>query len=127
MSRDNFLIECKKTFVKNIHPFDMKKEDAELYKKLDLLGKEIIERDGLQDFLSFLMESQYRVNLWAAVLGLKYGNPSNNEILIISGRDTIIDHCLEVIERHVSYQTTAEQELNGGHLLNTIKTKYNKR
>ena len=73
------------------------------------------------------MENQYRVNLWAAVLGLKYGNPSNNETLKISGIDTIIDHCLEVIERHLSYQTTKEQEINGIDLLDTMKRQYNKK
>lgn len=125
MKSDSFLLACKELYLNAIHPFDIDNSHSESYKRLVQLGKDQIKKNGLQEFLGFLMENQYRVNLWAAKVGLEHGNPAQDEILSISGKHTIVDCCIEVVGRHVGFQTTPEQEKNRKEWMKKIKTRYN--
>lgn len=126
MDSSSFLLTCKDLYLKGVHPFDLEKVDTAPYRRIIQLGKNEIKKQGLQGFLGLLMENQYRVNFWAAKLGLEFGSPSQDEILTISGKDTVIDHCLEAVSRHVSFHTTEEQEQNGKNWIKKMKTRYNK-
>ena len=126
MDTNCFLLTCKDLYLKGIHPFDSDKMNTAAYKRIVQLGKNKIEEQGLQTFLEYLMENHYRVNFWTAKLGLEFGNPSKDEILKISGKDTVIDHCLETVVRHLSFETTWEQEQSGKDWIEKIKSRYNK-
>ncbi len=126
MKHHNFLILSKALYLSDIHPFDLIKIRNEPLNRIIELGKELIIEQGLQKFLELLLENQYYVNLWAAMIALDHGNPKQNDILNISGKDTVIDHCIETIERHLSFQTTIEQENNGKDWLKKIQTYYNR-
>jgi len=113
MKTDDFLWTCKKLYLNNIHPFDFDKADTEDYLKIIEISKKIIQINGLQSFLGLLMEYQYRINFWAAFLGLEIGNPDNEEILIISGKKTIRNLCIEIVEENLNYKSSDTQRLNG--------------
>lgn len=83
-----------------------------------------MKRVGIQEFLSFLMESQYRVNLWAAMITLWQGNPRQDEILSISETDTLIDQCLNTVARHLNFQTTEKQQRNGQNWIQEMTSRY---
>ena len=93
----DFLFGCKNLYLASIHPFDFDKRNLDEYQQIIKLGKEILDQRGIQDFLGYLMESQYRVSIWASMIVIEYGNPKADEILNISGTKTIIDSCLECI------------------------------
>ena len=46
------------------------------------------------------MEGQYRVQLWAAYLALEYGNPDKSERYIYSKNMTIVNSCIEQVEKY---------------------------
>ena len=93
----DFLFSCKNLYLASIHPFDFDKSSLIEYKQTLEFGKEILAQIGIQSFLGYLMESQYRVSVWASMIALEYGQPKENEILNFSGERTIIDSCLECI------------------------------
>lgn len=45
------------------------------------LGKLVLEEEGIQIFLGYLLEYQYRVSVWASMISLEYGKPNLNEML----------------------------------------------
>ena len=93
----DFLFGCKNLYLASIHPFDFDKRKLNEYKRIIKLGKEPLAQRGIQNFLGYLMEPQYRVSVWASMIALEYGNPKKDEILNLSGTKTIIDSCLECI------------------------------
>ncbi|MGC1631652.1 MAG: hypothetical protein WA749_06000 [Gelidibacter sp.] len=93
----DFLFGCKNLYLASIHPFDFDKKNLNEYKQIIELGKELLAQRGIQNFLGYLMEYQYRVSVWASMIALEYGKPKQNEILDLSGTETIIDSCLECI------------------------------
>lgn len=125
MGTDDFLWTCKELYFKDVHPFDLDKKNSDSYQRIERIGKGLIKDRGLQIFLDLLMESQYRVNFWAAKCGLEFGNLNPQEQLEITGRKTILDECLATVERHVYFQTTAVQQKNGLAWIKKIKTRYN--
>ena len=95
---DAFLWASKELYLKKIHPFDFTLSSTEEYQRIISLGRQLIQEIGLQDFLGFLLEGQYRVHVWTAFIGLEYGNPDKSEILRISGKETIVTLCIESIQ-----------------------------
>jgi len=93
----DFLFSCKNIYLSSIHPFDFDKRNLTEYKQLIEIGKELLVQRGIQNFLNYLMESQYRVSIWASMIAIEYGNIKQNEILKLSRTKTIIDACLECI------------------------------
>ncbi|WP_189702688.1 hypothetical protein, partial [Subsaximicrobium wynnwilliamsii] len=93
----DFLFGCKNLYFASIHPFDFDKINLKEYQQNIKLGKELLAQRGIQNFLGYLMESQYRVAVWASMIALEYGNPKKDELLNISGTKTIINSCLECI------------------------------
>ena len=93
----DFLFGCKNLYLTSIHPFDFDKSNLIEYKQILELGKEILAEIGIQNFLGYLMESQYRVSVWVSMIALEYGKPNKDEILNLSGTKTIVDSCLECI------------------------------
>ncbi|ARV15361.1 hypothetical protein [Polaribacter sp. SA4-12] len=92
-----FLFLCKNVYLNSIHPFDFEKRELNEYKEIIELGKYILNKRGIQKFLEFLIESQYRVSIWASMITIEYGKPKQDEILNLSGTKTIINSCLENI------------------------------
>lgn len=93
----DFLFGCKNLYLASIHPFDFDKRNLNEYKQIIELGKELLTQRGIQNFLGYLMESQYRVSVWASMIAIEYGKPEQDEILNLSGTKTIINSCLECI------------------------------
>lgn len=93
----DFLIGCKNLYLASIHPFDFDKRNMDEYKQIIELGKELLAQRGIQKFLGYLMESQYRTSVWASMIAIEFGKPKQNEILNLSGTNTIINSCLECI------------------------------
>ncbi len=119
-----FLFICKSLYINGIHPFDLDKVNTAPYQEIMLKGQVIMKRAGIQEFLGFLMESQYRVNLWAAMIALWHGNPGKDEILSTSKTDTIIDHCLNTVAIHLNFQTTEKQQRNGQNWIQEMTSRY---
>ena len=104
----DFLFGCKNLYLTSIHPFDFDKRNVNEYKQIVELGKELLAQRGIQNFLRYLMESQYRVSVWASMIAIEYGNPKQDEILNLSGTKTIIDSCLECIMQNEIYSLSTE-------------------
>ena len=126
MKSDNFLLICRNLYFREVHPFDFDKAETELYQNITDFGKEYIKEYGLKAFLGFLMEGQYRVNFWAALIALEYGDPRTDEKSGTSYAETVIDQCIDTVERHVGFHTTDKQQRNGENWIKKIKTRYNK-
>jgi hypothetical protein len=92
-----FLFGCKNLYLASIHPFDFDKRNLNEYKQIVELGKELLVQSGIQNFLEYLMESQYRVSVWASMIAIEYGKPKQDDILNLNGTKTIINSCLECI------------------------------
>ena len=93
----DFLFGCKNLYWASIHPFDLEKSNLQEYKQLTELGKDLLEQRGLNRFVGFLMEYQYRVAVWASMIALEYGKPKPKEMLPSNQDKSIIDACLECI------------------------------
>ncbi|MDN3594172.1 hypothetical protein [Zunongwangia endophytica] len=96
----DFLFSCKNLYLASIHPFDFDKRNLNEYKQIVELGKELLAQRGIQNFLGYLMESQYRISVWASMIAIEYGKPKQDEILNLSGTETIINACLECIMKN---------------------------
>ena len=94
---DNFLFGCKNLYFLSIHPFDFDKKNRKEYVELVDLGKLVLEEEGIQIFLGYLLEYQYRVSVWASMIALEYGKPNPNEMLQLNKNITIINACLDCI------------------------------
>ncbi|TXK74163.1 hypothetical protein [Mesonia sp. K4-1] len=114
----DFLFGCKNLYLASIHPFDFDKRNLNEYKQIVELGKELLAQRGIQNFLGYLMESQYRVSVWASMIAIEYGNPKQDEILSLSGTKTIIDCCLECIMQNEINSLSAEIIENKKNWLN---------
>ena len=97
---DDFLWICKSAYLNGIHPFDSGKNNIEQHKAIVHIGRSIIAESGISSFVGFLMEGQYRVQLWAAYLALEYGNPDKSERYIYSKNMTIVNSCIEQVEKY---------------------------
>ena len=104
----DFLFACKNLYLASIHPFDFDKRNLNEYKQIVELGKELLAQRGIQSFLGYLMESQYRVSVWASMIAIEYGKPKQDEILNLSGTKTIINSCLECIMQDEINSLSAE-------------------
>ncbi|MEM9675840.1 MAG: hypothetical protein AAF992_24835 [Bacteroidota bacterium] len=122
---DNYMFGCKSLYLNSIHPFDFSKRELPEYQELIRLGIKLIKKRGLQDFLNFLMEYQYRIPQWTAMIALEYGNPRSDEILRINGQMTIIDFCLDVALRYNSPDVPIEIQRNFNEWNDRMKTRYN--
>jgi hypothetical protein len=121
----DFLFGCKNLYFMGIHPFDFSKTDSDEYKGIVELGKELIEELGLQNFAGFIVEYQYRVGIWSSFITLEYGKPDRNEILEISGTETILAACLEKIEQNEINELPNEIIENKKSWIGKINTCYN--
>lgn len=101
---DNFLWTCKAAYLSGIHPFDYSTSDTEQYQAIVSIGKSMIEESGASDFVGFLMEGQYFVQLWAAYLTLEYGNPQKEEPFKYSKNKTIVSCCIAEVEKYCSVE-----------------------
>ncbi|MES2546022.1 MAG: hypothetical protein V4548_14150 [Bacteroidota bacterium] len=110
---EDFLWLCKELYFKDIHPLDFEKSDTLEYNKIVELGKQLLLLQGIQNFLGYLQESQYRVYKWAAFLSLEYGKTTSTEILELVGNETIIDHCLQVVNSSEINEMSDERKANG--------------
>ncbi|MBJ7881257.1 hypothetical protein JEM65_11445 [Gelidibacter salicanalis] len=121
----DFLFGCKNLYFLGIHPFDFSKSDSDEYKGIVELGKEIIQEIGLQSFVGFIVEYQYRVGIWSSLITLEFGKPDRNEILEISGTETILSACLEKIEQNEIDALLTDIIENKKSWIEKIKTCYN--
>ena len=121
----DFLFGCKNLYFLEVHPFDFSISDSKEYKGIVELGKEIIQEIGLQSFAQFILEYQYRVGIWSSFITLEYGKPDRNEILTISGTETIFSACLEKIEQNEINELTTDIIENKNNWIRKIKTCYN--
>ena len=104
----DFLFGCKNLYWASIHPFDFDKRNLNEYIQIVELGKELLAQRGIQNFLGYLMEYQYRVSVWASMIALEYGKPNQDEILTLNGTETIINSCLECIMKDEIEPLSAE-------------------
>ncbi|AVI52208.1 hypothetical protein C5O00_14000 [Pukyongia salina] len=123
--RTDFLVGCKNLYFLGIHPFDFNKSDSAEYSGIIELGNEIINEVGIQSFAEFIMEYQYRVEIWSSYIALEFGKPDPNEILKISGAETIFSACLEKIEQTEINELPTEIIENKNDWIRKIKTCYN--
>jgi hypothetical protein len=121
-----FLLACKNLHQLSIDPFDVEKKDAAAYIELTHLGIDLIQQNGLQSFLNLLLETHYKASKWAAMIALEYGKPDPNEVLLISGTETIIKMCLDEIRRK-PIGLTAEQADNYNAWVSKMEIRYDKR
>ncbi len=127
MSKEStdFLWLCKELYFKDIHPLDFEKFDTLEYIKIVELGKQLLLLKGLQNFLDFLQEPQYRVYKWAAFLALEYGKTTSTEILELVGNETVIDHCLNVVNSSEISEMSDKRKANGVKWSEKIKSEKN--
>ena len=121
----DFLFGCKNLYFMGIHPFDFSKTDSDEYKGIVELGKEIMKEIGIQDFAEFVIEYQYRVNIWSSMIVLEFGEFDQNEILKTSGIETIFSACLEKIKQNEINKLPNEINENKKNWVEKIKTCYN--
>ena len=121
----DFLFACKNLYFMEIHPFDFSKSDSDEYKGIVELAKGIIQEIGLQSFVGFIVEHQYRVGIWSSFIALEFGKPDRNEILEISGAKTILSACLEKIEQEEINELPTDIIKNKKSWIEKIKTCYN--
>ena len=121
----DFLFGCKKLYLLGIHPFDFTKSNSKEYKEIVKLGIEIIEDTGLQSFAGFIVEYQYRAAIWSSFITLEFGKLDRNEILNISGTETIFSACLEKIEQNEINELPTDIIENKNNWIRKIKTCYN--
>jgi len=121
---DAFLRASKELYLKKIHPFDFNLSSTEEYQRIIFLGNQLMQEIGLQDFLGYLLEGQYRVHVWAAYIGLEYGNPDRNEILKISGKKTIINSCIQLVQEITQRAPDDPIRRNQEEWLAKMKAKY---
>ena len=103
-----YLVAKTYIYLTSIHPFDFDKRNLNEYKQIIELGKELLAQRGIQNFLGYLVESQYRVSVWASMITIEYGNPKQDGILNLNGTKTIIDCCLECITQNEINSLSAE-------------------
>jgi hypothetical protein len=122
---DSFLWTCKSVYFEDIHPFDFDKGESEGYKRVIDLGLKLIAEDGIQDFMGFMLEYQYRVKIWAAFIALEYGIPSATETFNLSSKkETIVEHCLSVISQKEIKELNDSRSAYKKQWINKIKTHY---
>jgi len=120
----SFIIKCKHLFQLEVHPFDSRKYMDSNYLHLVSIARQEIGSKGLQNFLEYFLENQYLINLWAAKLGLEIGNPSSEEILLITDNNTIANSCIQVVERYKTAELTPEISDQMTSWLVSVKDKY---
>ncbi|MFL5765991.1 MAG: hypothetical protein ACJ77K_18750 [Bacteroidia bacterium] len=109
---DNFLWTCKSTYLKGLSPFDFDNRDKQECKYIIETGKSLIKERGLQSFLGFLMEGQYYIQLWAALIALEYGDIPKEEKLSYNTSKTILECCIEEVEKYITHSKNAEFKKN---------------
>jgi hypothetical protein len=120
---DNFLWTCKSTYLKGLHPFDFDNRDKQEYKSIIETGKSLIKERGLQNFLGFLMEGQYYIQLWAALIALEYGDIPKEEKLSYNTSQTILECCIEEVEKYIIHSKNAEFKKNAALWLQRVLDK----
>ena len=119
---DSFLWSCKSTYLKGLHPFD--NVDTQEYKSIIETGKSLINERGLQDFLGFLMEGQYYIQLWAAIIALEYGDIQKEEKLKYNSSKTVLECCLSEVEKYITHSKNTDFKKNGELWLEKILMRY---
>ncbi|MEM6264042.1 MAG: hypothetical protein AAGI38_16125 [Bacteroidota bacterium] len=114
MDTANFLWACKQIYFLNIHPFDTDKVEDENYEKVVQIGQIALNELGTQNFLGYLLEGQYRVELWAAMIFLETKNIEEKKALINSPNQTAKYHCIQSIEKYITSPHISERRKQSG-------------
>lgn len=85
-----YLYQCKCNYFNGVRPLSKNRYSEEGYIVLVDIAKTFISNGKENEFLNFLQEYQYNINLWTAHLILEYGNQDNE----------INRKALEVIKRY---------------------------
>ncbi len=120
-----FLFGCKNLYWMSIHPFDFDKKDTPEYKGIIDAGKSLLESRGVQSFIGFIYEYQYRVDIWAAIIILKYGLPELNDIIEINQEQRIGEACIETINKDEIEPLTDLILENKKNFIYSVKTRNN--
>jgi hypothetical protein len=122
---DSFLWNCKSAYLKGLYPFDFDNIEKQEYKSIIETGKSLIRERGLQGFLGFLMEGQYYIELWAAIIALEYGNIPKEEKLKYNINKTVLECCLSEVKKYIIHSKNTDFKENGRLWLQKILTRYN--
>ena len=121
---DTFLWTAKALYGEGVHPFDFDKEREEAYERIVGAGVQLIMYKGIEYFAGFVMEYPYRVNVWTAFIVLEYGNPSPNQVLQITKKDTIVEHCLKIVKSNETPPLSERINRNKKEWINKMELKY---
>jgi hypothetical protein len=93
----SYLVSCKNGYLEGIEPFSNHIRKNELYEKLCFLADQL----SLDEFTGYLVEGQYFINLWTAIIILDRFRPKTSEKLIgLNNNKSIAEDCLETIEQY---------------------------
>lgn len=93
----NYIVSCKNGYRDGIEPFGNHIRTNELYETLCFLADQL----SLNEFTGYLMEGQYFINLWAAIIIVDRFRPKTSEKLIgLNDDKSTVEDCLETVERY---------------------------
>lgn len=117
----SYLMTCKSAYLSGVYPFDSNFTNTNYYRQI----KDISCQIQLKDFIGNLMEYQYYINLWTSYFILEDFKPSKEQKLIgMNDKISIVDDCIETVERYLAYFEKAEQIANCRIWLDKIKSYY---
>jgi len=118
---DSFLIVCKNGYLAGLRPFDTNITATDFYKRLVFS----INQYSLFEFIGYLMESQYYINLWAAFFILDKFQPDINEKLIgMNDKKSIVEDCIETVDRYAVHFSELSQKENYVKWMSEVKFRY---
>jgi hypothetical protein len=118
---DSYLITCKNAYLSGVYPFNLNFTNTNHYRRL----RDIASQIDLKDFIGYLMEYQYYINLWTSYFILEDFKPNIDQKLIgMNDKLSIVDDCIETVERYRSGFEKAEQIDNCRIWLDKIKSHY---
>jgi hypothetical protein len=118
----SFAITCRNAYLNGLHPFDSNIDLTDSYINLS----SIVERLSLHDFIGYLMEGQYNINLWAAFFILDKFRPDINEKLIgMNDEKSIVKDCIETVDTYATNFTQESQKDNYTKWMSEVKFRYN--
>ncbi len=117
----NYIVSCKNGYLEGIQPFGNHNRTNEFYEKLCSLAKEL----SIRQFIGYLMDGQYFIDLWAAIIILDRFRPKISEKLIgLNDNKSIVEDCFETIQGYfVNFKQDGQLD-NCKKWLSEVKLRY---
>lgn len=98
-NQDTYIVTCRAAFIAGVLPFQFEKSQQPVYRKLYAIALGYRDSDRLKEFYQFLQEGQYYINIWTAYFLLEvFEVDRNNKLEGLNDKESIFDHCYQMIE-----------------------------